>query len=257
MLRTVPWCASSWGSSSRVSACGRDDVGEQGVVEDLGGQVGDLGHGAGAEGARVVDEQVGAAAGLGGVREGLPVGGVRDVACDGVRRARPDRGSQGFGVAGVDDEVPAAFGEGVGQGGAEAAGGSGDDGDRHGVLSLLRCVSARVQLEVHLRSSRVLGCSGSSLGWSQGRASLSEGVSRRGSVRQDVGHRRPADWARCELSNPHRRLVARLFAKLVSSTGTRCFRRPRDPARFAVRGGPGCVAHCSCGSEARAGRETL
>ena len=74
----------------------------------------------------------------GGDREGGPVGGVGDVAGHRAVRAAGQAGrgfSRAVRVAGVHDQPPAAGGELGGEGAAEAAGGAGDDGDRHRDLS--------------------------------------------------------------------------------------------------------------------------
>ena len=92
--------------------------------------------------AGVVDQDVEMAVSLdGGVDDGLGVGGLGDVALDGDGLAAGGGDGLddlvGAGLAGgvVDDDGRAVGGQRLGDGGADALGGAGDDGDFSGKLA--------------------------------------------------------------------------------------------------------------------------
>ncbi|GAA4682535.1 hypothetical protein GCM10023226_19600 [Nocardioides nanhaiensis] len=117
-------------------------VGAQHVLEGVGLELLQPGEGARAQGAGVVDQRRRPAQRGGGGHERCAVAGVGHVAGDhSVRSVRQLAGGrlQGGGVPAVEDQVPPPSVERAGEGLAEPARGSGDDGDGHGALLRLRC----------------------------------------------------------------------------------------------------------------------
>ena len=97
----------------------------------LGGQGGQRSHRQWAQRAGVVHEQVETGLPLDLFHERVLVAGVGDVAEDADHPRPANRPPQRFGATAVDDDGPAAVGERVGEGAAEAGGPSGDECNRH------------------------------------------------------------------------------------------------------------------------------
>ncbi len=145
MSTIVPDRSRKCGSASCVECDRRKRVDFEHVGQHVERVVGEPRLRRRAEHARVVDDEIDAAALEGGELDGrgdqrIAVCCVGDVAGDGAHDARTEIAG-GVGecdrVAGVDDEVPAVGGERAGECQTETSGCAGDDCDRHVTLLVL------------------------------------------------------------------------------------------------------------------------
>ncbi len=133
---------------------GSVQVGAEDRSEDLGGQVGDGRLRAGPQGAGVVDQQPGAPELGGASGQRGAMAGIGDVAGDRVCQGQARDGIvQPGGVAGVQDQGPAASVQLAGQRKPQPLRGAGDHGDL-GVGVLVVRHARSLQLQVDLKSTR-------------------------------------------------------------------------------------------------------